>query len=144
VSQVAFHFGAPDKLDYVGRLLRKAVGRGARLVVHGQAELVRHLDTQLWAVSPTDFISHGVSGDALATRSSVVLTSELHAGLPADAVLVNLAHDVPVGYEAFARVIEVVGLDEEDRALARARWRQYAQQGQTIEKHDLKNQGGGQ
>lgn len=144
MSQIAFHFGAPDKLDYVGRLLRKAVGRGARLVVHGQAELVRHLDTHLWAVSPTDFISHGVSGDAVAVRSAVVLTSALHAGLPADAVLVNLAHDVPLGYEAFARVIEVVGMDEEDRSLARARWRQYAQQGQTIEKHDLKNQGGGQ
>jgi DNA polymerase III subunit chi len=141
VSQIAFHFGAPDKLDYVGRLLRKAVGRGAHLVVHAQEESLRHLDTHLWAVSPTDFISHGIDGDALAARSAVVLTSQLHAGLPADAVLLNLANDVPRGYEAFDRVIEVVGLDEEDRAMARVRWRHYAQQGQTIAKHDLKSQG---
>jgi DNA polymerase III subunit chi len=144
VSQIDFHFGAPDKLEYVGRLLRKAVGRGARLVVHAQAELLRHLDAQLWGVSPTDFISHGMAGDAAASRSAVVLTSQLTTGLPANAVLLNLDHDVPQGYEAFARVIEVVGLDEEDRALARARWRHYSQQGQTIEKYDLKNQGGGQ
>lgn len=143
MSQIAFHFGAPDKLEYVGRLLRKAVGRGARLVVHAQAESIRHLDTHLWALSPTDFISHGVAGDAGAARSAVVLTTQLHAGLPSDAVLLNLAHQVPQGYEVFSRVIEVVGLDEEDRALARGRWRQYVQQGQTIERHDLKNQGGG-
>jgi DNA polymerase III subunit chi len=143
VSQIDFHFGAPDKLDYVGRLLRKAVGRGARMVVYGQADFLAHLDTHLWGVSPTDFISHGAAGDAVAARSAVVLTSDLKDSLPTNAVLLNLAHDVPPGYESFARVIEVVGLDEEDRALARARWRQYAHQGQTIEKHDLKNQGSG-
>jgi DNA polymerase III subunit chi len=144
VSQIDFHFGAPDKLEYVGRLLRKAVGRGARMVVYAQTEFLSHLDNHLWGVSATDFISHGMAGDAVAARSAVVLTSELKENLPANAVLLNLAHEVPQGYESFARVIEVVSLDEEDRAMARARWRQYAQHGQTIEKHDLKNQGGGQ
>ena len=37
MSEVAFHFNAPDKLAYACRLLRKAVGSGARAVVLADA-----------------------------------------------------------------------------------------------------------
>jgi DNA polymerase-3 subunit chi len=33
VTAVAFHFGAPDKIAYAVRLLRKAVGTGVRVLV---------------------------------------------------------------------------------------------------------------
>jgi DNA polymerase-3 subunit chi len=143
VTEVAFHFGAPDKLDYVGRLLRKAVGRGARLVVLGGEAFVRQLDARLWALSPTDFLAHAVDGDASAqARCPIVLATRLHEGLPAG-VLVNLTDTVPAGYERFERVIEVVSTDESDRHLARGRWKHYTQQGIDIQRHDLNLKGAG-
>lgn len=141
MTEVAFHFGAPNKLEYAGRLLRKAVGRGARLVVLGSNELVRRLDAHLWAQSPTEFLAHCVDGDPSASRSPVVLASALHAGLPADRVLLNLSDVVPDGFDRFDRVIEVVSHDEEDRLAARARWKHYTQRGIAIQKHDLNLKG---
>ena len=141
MTEVAFHFGAPNKLEYAGRLLRKAVGRGARLVVFGSQDLVRRLDAHLWALSPTEFLAHCVDGDPCTPRSPVVLASALHPGLSADSVLLNLSDAVPDGFAHFGRVIEVVSHDEEDRLAARGRWKQYAQQGIAIQKHDLNLKG---
>jgi DNA polymerase-3 subunit chi len=41
------------------------------------------------------------------------------------------------GYETFERVIEIVSLDEEDKALARLRWKHYAERGYPLVRHDL-------
>ena len=38
MTEVAFHFNAPDKVAYACRLLRKAVGSGARVVVTAEAD----------------------------------------------------------------------------------------------------------
>jgi DNA polymerase-3 subunit chi len=141
VTEVAFHFGAPDKLDYVCRLLRKATGRGAKVVVLGPSSHMHQLDARLWALSPTDFLAHSLDGGALQARSAVVLTTELHEGLADHGVLVNLTDSVPEGFARFERVIEVVSTDEADRSVARGRWRQYAQQGIAIQKHDLNLKG---
>lgn len=141
MTEVAFHFGAPNKLEYAGRLLRKAVGRGARLVVFGSQDLVRRLDAHLWALSPTEFLAHCVDGDPSSPRSPVVLASALHPGLPPDRVLLNLSDAVPDGFNRFGRVIEVVSHDEDDRLAARGRWKHYAQQGIAIQKHDLNLKG---
>ena len=74
-------------------------------------------------------------------RSPVVLANMLHPGMEFDRVLVNLSDAVPAGFMQFGRVIEVVSMDEEDRQLARGRWRAYGQQGIVIQKHDLKLKG---
>ena len=41
MTEVTFHFNAPDKTGYACRLLRKAVGTGAKVVVTGDSELLR-------------------------------------------------------------------------------------------------------
>jgi DNA polymerase-3 subunit chi len=51
--------------------------------------------------------------------------------------LVNLGEQVPAGFERFERVIEVVSLDEQDRQMARSRWKHYAEHGYAITRHDL-------
>lgn len=140
MTELAFHFGAPDKLAYACRLLRKAVGSGARVLVVADADAVARLDTDLWGVSPTDFVPHCASPAAASVqnRSPVLLTSEVPTdSAPQYSVLVNLADSVPPGFDQFKRVIEVVSTDPADRDLARGRWRFYTQQGYTITRHDL-------
>jgi len=53
-------------------------------------------------------------------------------------VLLNLGQTVCAGFEQFARVIEVVTLDDADRQKARMRWKHYTEQGFDILRHDLK------
>ena len=138
MTEVAFHFGAPDRLAYTCKLLRKATAKGARLLVRVPAGQGAALDSALWNLGPTEFITHCDAGAAAAVRSrSSVLLLEPDAALdPSFAVLVNLAEDVPIGFEQFARVIEIVSTDGQDRSLARLRWKQYTAQGFAITRHD--------
>ena len=144
MTEVAFHFGAPDRLSYTCRLLRKATGTGVRVLVRCSAAEVQALDTALWSLGPTEFITHcdTQAAEAVRSRSSVLLVPEEGPLDPVFPVLVNLADDVPEGFEAFRRVIEVVSTDEQDRSLARRRWKQYTERGYAITRHDLKSRAG--
>jgi DNA polymerase III subunit chi len=141
MSDVAFHFNAPDRQGHACRLLRKAYLKGARLVALVEPEALDALDTALWTLSGGEFVPHARPGDSPAVhrRSPIVLTTEVPAAedVPPGAVLVNLKASFPAGFEAFARVIEVVTLEESDRQQARERWRQYRAQGIEPQRHDL-------
>ncbi|WP_298934229.1 DNA polymerase III subunit chi [uncultured Ramlibacter sp.] len=138
MTEVAFHFNAPDRLGYACRLLRKATASGARVVVTAEPALLRELDTALWTFSPLEFLAHchvSQGGEALA-RSPIVLADQ-PATAPHQQVLVNLGGPVPEGFERFERLIEVVTGEEGDRLQARERWKHYAERGYAITRHDL-------
>jgi DNA polymerase-3 subunit chi len=146
VPAVAFHFNVPEPRDYCCRLLRKADRQGARLAVHGPAQTLADLDRLLWQFDPLEFVPHWRGGrlDNLPQRlaaTPVVLLEHLDAATvaPRYPVLVNLAVDVPPGVAVFDRIIEVVGLGPELREAARQRWRWYASQQWTIERHEVKS-----
>lgn len=138
MTEVAFHFNAPQKLAYACRLLRKAYLKGARLVVLVPDEQVHELDQALWLMAPGDFVPHSTPADAPAVqdRSPIRLVTAVPDAV--QGVLVNLRDELLPGFERFERVIEVVTLDEDDRARARQRWRQYEAAGMKPQKHDLK------
>ena len=138
MTEVAFHFNAPDKLGYACRLLRKAVAKGSKVVVTGEPELLRDLDVALWTFAPLEFIPHcrhEGSAPAVLAASPVVLADAPRAA-PHQQVLVNLGRQVPDGFERFERLIEVVTMDEADRLEARQRWKHYAERGYAITRHD--------
>lgn len=141
MTEVAFHFNAPDQQAYACRLLRKGYLKGARLVVRAEAHALAALDVALWTFASGEFIPHAREGDApsVLQRSPVQLYSQLPDVVDdaASCVLVNLCASVPPGFERFARVIEVVTFDEHDRLQARERWRAYKQRGIEPVRHDL-------
>lgn len=140
MTNIAFHFGASDKLAYICRLLRKATGNGSKVVVLAELSLATKLDTELWGVSAVDFVPHcmACASASLLRYSPLLLTSDPLANAPfPDTVLLQLSRQVPPNLQLYKRVIEIVGLDESDRLEARQRWRAYAALGLAIEKHDL-------
>lgn len=145
MTQVAFHFGAPDRLQYTCRLLRKVVGAGKGAVVWGDQPTLDALDTGLWAVGATDFVTHAVAHApaALVRRARVLLTTAPPQAGDGRDVLVNLHPHWPENLDAFDRVIEVVSAQGDDRDSARAKWRQYTAAGHTIVRHDLQLKEGG-
>jgi DNA polymerase III subunit chi len=138
MTGVEFHFNAPDKLAYACRLLRKAVGKGAKVVVTGEPGILRELDTALWTFSALEFVPHCHAGaqPAVLAASPVVL-ADAPRSAPHQQVLVNLGQQVPEGFERFERLIEVVTQDEDDRQQARQRWKHYATRGYELKRQDL-------
>ena len=139
MTEVAFHFNVPDKLGYACRLLRKAAGTGSKVVVTGEADLLRALDTELWTFSALEFIAHCHAGsaDAQVLAASPIVLADAPRATPHQEVLVNLGGRVPEGFERFERLIEVVAQDDGDRQQARLRWKHYADRGYAIKRHDL-------
>jgi DNA polymerase-3 subunit chi len=142
MTEVAFHFNVPDKVAYACRLLRKAVGGGSRLVVTGHADTLHTLDAELWTFSPLEFIAHCHVTDPvhMLGASPVIIAATLQE-TPHSQVLVNLGADVPGGFERFERLIEVVSMEDDDRAGARQRWKHYAERGYSIQRHDRAERG---
>lgn len=140
MTSVSFHFNVPDRIAYACRLLRKAQGSAAKVVVTGPSAWLDELDRSLWTFSPLDFVAHcrGTASPSMQELSAVLLLEDVHAS-PHHEVLLHLggAAPVPAGFEQYGRVIEIVGMDELERAAARQRWRHYQQQGYDIVRHDL-------
>ena len=139
MTEVAFHFNAPDKLAYACRFARKVQRSGARLVIAAPEQALAALDDMLWALAPTDFVAHSRDGaDEDLVRASPVLLVADARNSPHHEVLLNLHDDVPEGFGRFGRLVEVVSAqDAADRGAARARWRHYVARGYAITRHDL-------
>ena len=138
MTDLAFHFNAPDRVAYACRLLRKAVGSGAKVVVVGPEETLAQLDTALWTFSATDFVPHSTLGaEAHVLQATPVVLCTSTAQVPHQQILLNLGPTVPPGFDRFERVIEVVSQDDDDKLLARGRWKHYTEAGYAITRHDL-------
>ena len=139
-----FHFNVADRTEYACRLLRKASRQGATVVVTGPVPVLAKLDRALWTFDPLEFLPHVMlrAGQPVAERlrRTKVWLSEDPTASGHSEVLVNLGLDAleaPRGFESFARVIEVVSGDENDRVAARQRWKHYAARGYAIERHEV-------
>ena len=139
MTGVEFHFNAPDKMAYACRLLRKAVAKGAKVVVTAEPGMLRELDRTLWTFDALEFLPHcyGDATPAAVREASPVVLADSARTAPHQQVLVNLGTEVPDGFERFERLIEVVAVEEDDRAQARRRWKHYADRGYSIERKDL-------
>ena len=94
-------------------------------------------------VAQHEFLAHAVQGDdaELFALAPVVLVEAAQFSTHRE-VLLNLGLEMPQGFESFSKVVEVVSsFDEQDRALARGRWRSYQSAGHAIERFDLVLQG---
>ena len=139
MPQVAFHFNAPNKLDYACRFIRKALRHDARVTVVGPLDRLRQLSAKLWKFSGHEFLAHAVQGDDadILSLAPVVLLESALESANTD-ILLNLGDEVPECLERYSKVVEVVSsFDDQDRAMARARWRQYQAAGYAIERFDL-------
>ena len=139
MAEVAFHTGVADKLVHGCRLLRKAYRQGAKVAVTGDAALLARLDQALWTFEPLEFVPHARVrvGDAPAARlaRTPIWLVDPGAAPPQRDVLVNFGPELPDGVESFARVIEIVGVDEADRSAGRRRWRAHEAAGRAITHH---------
>ncbi|MCC2970986.1 DNA polymerase III subunit chi [Massilia sp. IC2-476] len=129
MTRIDFHTNIPDKLAYACRLARKAYASKAKVVVLAEdAAQAEALNTALWTVSDTDFIPHVLADDPLADQTPVIVTFDEAVPLPHHEMLVNLTRRTPAKLEQFARVFEIISVDEDDAAAGRQRYVAYKKQ----------------
>lgn len=144
-----------SRLQTVCKLIDKANSRGQRVFVHSDdTELLKKLDESLWSFRPDRFIAHrlliepnpsaGVDESAAGsaaentqatTLESVTLSS--YEPVRTDAVLINLASEVPVFFSRFERTLEVIDGQDSIRLDGRARYRFYQERGYPLKYHNL-------
>lgn len=141
MTEVEFHTGVADPLEFACRLLRKAVRRGVHVRVMAPADTLGALDRALWTFDEHDFVPHvrvpGASA-ATAARTPVWLVPSVQAGAggaPAPAVLLNLGAEAPEDLAGLDRLIEIVAADVDEAARGRSRWRAYKARGLDITHH---------
>jgi DNA polymerase III subunit chi len=137
MTQIDFYTHVPDRLRTACVLSSKAFARGLKVTVFcADAGTAQRLDRMLWTTPAIGFVPHCAPHDPLATVTPVIVDYE-GENLLNDNVLVNLRPERPAFFSRFQRLVEIVGLDEADRAQARERFRFYRDRGYEIRTHDL-------
>lgn len=137
MSKVSFYFGAPQRMPAVADLLSQPRPDNTRVVVFcPEQNMLDTLDRLLWTRQPLGFTPHCYADSPLAGDTPIVLSSTL-AGAPETDTLLTLSESTPENCSRFTEIIEVVSLDETERASARERFRTYRAQGHLIESIDL-------
>lgn len=136
MTRIDFHVGAGDKLDYAARLVRKAVGSGAKVTVTAERPVLEQFDVKLWTFAQLDFTPHVFADSPLADVTPVLLADDPKKS-PLHDVLVNLGNTVPEGFAGFERLIELIGQAEPDKAAGRERYRHYRERGYALTKFDI-------
>jgi len=139
LTDIAFHYNVPDKVEYACRLLRKAHARRSALFVLAESGLVNQIDTALWTLAADSFIPHCLS-DApvhVTARTAIQIGSEPPTA-PHAPMLLNLQREWVDEWQQFEKVFEIVTLDDLDRQAARDRLRRYRAQGVEPVWHEIK------
>jgi len=137
MTHIDFFFNVPHKFHHVAKLGEEAVAKGQRvLILTADPAAANKLQSVLWSHSPTGFLPNCRSHDRLAAETPLVIDCD-GADLPHDDVLINLQQVQPPFFSRFRCLIELVGMDEDDRACARERFRFYRDRGYAIRTFDV-------
>jgi DNA polymerase-3 subunit chi len=137
MTQIDFYTHVEDKHQTLCALAAKALARGVRMMIlTPDSQTTDQVDKLLWIQPAIGFLPHCRAHHRLAAVTPLILD---HVAEPIvhEQVLVNLCPVTAPVFSRFERVIEIVGLDEDDRAQARDRFRFYRERGYEIRTHDL-------
>jgi DNA polymerase III subunit chi len=137
MTRIDFYSNAESRLQTVCQLVAKAFFLRMPVAVFApDAELARSVDRLLWTFQATSFVPHCLAQEKLAAETPVVIVSRLEEARH-DGLVVNLAEECPPTFSRFRRLIEVVGREEQERRLARVRWRFYKERGYEVNHVEL-------
>lgn len=135
MTRVEFFFNVEDKLQKLAELSEKAVAKNVRIMVlAADPEASQKLSQFLWQ-QPLQFLPNHQADDYFAEHSPIVVDWRSDA-LVHDEVLINMQSIQTTIFSRFRRLIEIVGTDEADKVLARARYKFYRDRGYEIKSYD--------
>lgn len=140
LPQVTFYLlnqSVPDgKLRAACRLTRKAVAQGYTAYIQmTDVEQAGRLDDLMWTFDQGSFVPHRLDRDG-DDPAPVTIGCDPAGGDPPD-VLITLGGEVPEHFHVYRRIAEVVDGTNEDKHLARQRYKVYKDRGCDLETHHI-------
>jgi DNA polymerase-3 subunit chi len=124
------------RLPFACRLAEKAWKLGNRIHAHLGSDVdAARLDDLLWTFRQGSFVPHELVAAGTAAPAAPVTISADASLAPAADVLINLADDVPDGFDRYPRVAEIIDGSEASRLAGRRRLRRYQDAGLAPETH---------
>jgi DNA polymerase III subunit chi len=137
MTRIDFYSNAESKLQVACQLVAKAVRERLPVVVYAPDQsTARSFDKMLWTYQAIGFVPHCLASDALSAETPVVIAFD-DSEAPHHRVIVNLHEESPPAFSRYERLLEIVGVDDDDRQRARSRFRFYRDRGYEIHHHDL-------
>lgn len=137
MTSIGFYFNVVDKPALVNQLVQKA------LLQHRQVTLLttdeaaaNELSDALWLSTPTAFNANVLAHDTLASVTPVVIEWQTQR-IQQDDLLITLQSTQLTLFSRFRQLVELVGLEEADKAEARKRFAFYRDRGYTIKSVDM-------
>jgi DNA polymerase-3 subunit chi len=119
------------------RLAEKAYTLKHKVYLHTESgEQGRQLDDLLWSFRQGSFVPHALYPTSPEDRSPVLIGWTETPTIEAD-ILINITHTVPVFFERFQRVAELVDQHPDTLAKSRERFRIYRNRGYSAISHKL-------
>lgn len=135
-----------NQQQFACRLIDKAWRGGLPMHIHTTDESsCKSMDQLLWSWREDSFLPHGIISQTpgctpervLLARESPITLGFDHPVLESKRLLINLSPDVPPFFKDFARVCEIVVQNPDQKAVSRAKFRAYRQEGIEPEVHNM-------
>lgn len=119
-------------------LVRKVLEKGHLITLFTEDEsAAKAYSNVLWGNDETSFLPNVLASDPQVRETPVVIDWQANQ-LCQDDILVNLTQRQLTVFSRFRQFVELVGVDEKDKALARQRFKFYRNRGYEIKHFDEK------
>lgn len=137
MTSIGFYFNVGDKPALVNQLVHMALQQHRQItLLTFNEDAASHISDALWLSTPTAFNANVLAYDALASVTPVVVEWQTQR-IQQDDLLINLQPAQLTVFSRFRQLVELVGLDETDKAEARKRFAFYRDRGYTIKSVDM-------
>jgi DNA polymerase III subunit chi len=137
MTRIDFYSNAEPKLQVACRLAAEIIQQHLRVVVYAPDEnTARGFDELLRTYQVNGFVLPRTAHQAHSSEIPVVI-ARADSEIAHYQVILNLHADSPPSFSRFERLVELVGASDDDRQLARSRFRFYRDRGYEINHYDL-------
>ena len=126
------------RLRYACRLAEQEAERGSRVYLQtGSTGDTQRLDDLLWTYNDRSFLPHEIAGGTPPHPRVMVMLGEVNAPPSHRDLLINLTDSCAPDAGTYPRIAEIVDVDPDRKRKARERYKQYREQGLTLESHNV-------
>jgi DNA polymerase III subunit chi len=134
MTRINFYFNVTNKPQLISDLVASALSKHRQVTIFEDDEIkAKQVSDDLWHNKPESFLPNSLVNHALAENTPVVVYWHENQ-LIQDDMLINLTANEPQFFSRFTQLVEIVGLEEQDKVRARARYKFYRDRG-----YDIKN-----
>lgn len=121
---------------FICRLIEKIYRQGHIVYIHCKDKKEsEEIDELLWSFHDISFVPHCLAKERGDTPPPVLLGFDF---VPDQGeVLINLSSTIPMFYQAFSRILEIIPSKEEEQAIAREHYQFYKKQKAEIKTHKI-------